>query len=191
MTTLLKLRNIATRLIIGSSLFACASIAMATPIAYEIIQDTNTSIGSQRLRASITIIAPTAQDKASRAAVVKQAVNDKTEKDKITVVSISLIPAKSLLGSGALLAQAEYYADGCGPAGAPCNGIKWDVRASDIKITDKAIQIWSQSIKSANELAKKGIFEDEKITADVVKKLRIKPSEVDVPYIELEPVTIP
>lgn len=55
--------------------------------------------------------------------MVKQAVNDKTEKDKTTVVSISLIPAKSLLGAGALLAQAEYYADGCGPAGASCDGV--------------------------------------------------------------------
>nr|WP_179038420.1 DUF4875 domain-containing protein [Limnobaculum xujianqingii] len=136
----------------------------------------------------MTIIAPAAQDKISRAEVLKQAVNDKTEKDKTTVVSVSLIPAKSLLGAGALLAQADYYADGCGPAGSPCDGIKWDVKASDIKLTDKAIQVWAQSIKSANELAEKGIFEDEKITADVAKKLKIKPSEVDVPYIELEPV---
>ena len=188
MATSLKLRNITTRFIIGSSLFACASFTMATPIAYEIIQDTNTSIGSQRIRANITIIAPTAQDKASRAAVVKQAVNDKAEKDKTTVVSVSLIPAKPLLGAGALLAQANFYADGCGPAGAPCDGVKWDVRASDIKLSDKAIQIWAQSIKSANELAEKGIFEDDKITADVAKKLKIKPSEVDIPYIELEPV---
>lgn len=68
--------------------------------------------------------------------------------------------------------------------------MRWCLRASDIKLNDKAIQIWAQSIKSANELAEKGIFEDQKITADVAKKLEIKVSEVDVPYIELESVTI-
>lgn len=119
MALLLKLRNTATLLAIAVSLPAFIGIATAAPIAYEIIQDENTPTGSQRTSANITIVAPSAQDKASRAEAVKQAVNDKVAKDKTTVVNVSLIPSKQLLGTGALLAQAEFYADGCGFSGSP------------------------------------------------------------------------
>ncbi len=172
---------------VGTFFIFYSSAILSAPVPYEVIQNTNTSLGSQRARANITIIAPAAQDKTSRIDTVKQSIEDTVKKTDAVVVTAQLVPSKALLGAGALLAKGEYYADGCGPSGSTCDGTKLKLSATDIKLSPKAVRIWEQSVKSTNELAEKGIFEDEKITADVAKKLKIKTSEVDVPYIELEP----
>ena len=177
------------RIFIACFSFLCSGMANSSAVPYEVIQDTNTSIGSLRTRANITIYAPTAQDKTSRADTVKQAIDDKVRESGVMVVTASLIPSKNLLGAGALLAQGDYYADGCGPSGSTCNGIKLVLSATNIKLSAKTIRVWEQSVKSTNELAEKGIFDDEKITADVAKKLKMEANEIDLPYIELEPVT--
>jgi len=176
-------------LLTGLALSLCSFLSQAAAVPYEVIQDNNTSIGTKRIRANITILAPAAHDKASRADTIKRAIEDKVKKSHAVVVTALLIPSKELLGAGALLAKGEFYADSCGASGTECDGTKLKIAATDIKLTDKAIHIWGQSVKSAKELAEKGIFDEEKVTADVAKKLKIKTSEVDVPYIELEPVT--
>lgn len=173
---------------IGLSFWSFSTHATAVP--YEVIQDTNTSIGTKRIRTNITILAPEAQDKTSRADTVKQAIDDTVKKSHAVVVTASLVPSRGLLGAGVLLAKGEYYADGCGAAGTACDGIKLRLAATDVALSDKTIRIWEQSVKSANALAEKGIFDDEKVTADVAKKLKIKTSEVDLPYIELEAVSV-
>lgn len=172
----------------GFTLTLCSFFSLAAAVPYQVIQDTNTSIGTKRIRASITIFAPTAHDKISRADTIKQAIEDKVTGSHAVVVTALLIPSQELLGSGALLAKGEYYADGCGASGTKCDGRKLIITSTDIHLSDSAIKIWGQSVISANELAEKGIFDEEAVTADVAKKLKIRTSEVNVPYIELEPV---
>lgn len=176
-------------LITGLALSLCSFFSQAAAVPYEIIQNTNTSIGTKRIRANITILAPAANDKTSRADAVSHAIEDTVKKTQAVVVTALLIPSKDLLGAGAAIAKGEFYADGCGPSGSQCDGVKLRISASDVKLSAQSVRIWGQSVKSANELAERGIFDDEKVTADVAKKLKIKTSEVDVPYIELEPVT--
>lgn len=175
-------------LVTGLALSFFSFFSQAAAVPYEVIQDTDTSIGTKRIRANITIVAQGAHDKTSRADTIKQAIDDKVKQTHAIVVTAMLIPSKDLLGSGALLAKGEYYADGCGASGKACDGTKLQLSSSNIKLSEQTVRIWVQSVKSANELAEKRIFDEEKVTADVAKKMKIKASEVNVPYIELEPI---
>ncbi|MBF1995815.1 hypothetical protein HW114_10100 [Serratia symbiotica] len=145
-------------LIASVALSVCSFFSQATAVPYKVLQDTNTSIGTKRIRSYIAIVAPTAHDKTSRADTVKQAIEDRVNKSHAVVVTAMLVPSKDLLGAGALLAKGEYYADGCGASGSECGSVKLNLSASDIILSDKSVRIWEQSVKSSNELAERGIL---------------------------------
>lgn len=154
-------------------------------LAYEVINIRNTSIHG-RNRVDVTIVDETATTRDLRLNVVKQTIEDILKEVPIMVITVNLIASKDLLGAGGYVGQGNYFADGCGFSGKDCNDTKLDIKASDIKLTKKQIQIWVEIIKVGNELEENGIFDDAPLEKQVAKNLGIKRSEVKVPRIELK-----
>ena len=153
--------------------------------AYEIIDIQNTSVHG-RSRVNVTIVDETATTRDLRLNVVEQTIEDILKEVPIMVITVNLIASKDLFGAGGYVGQGHYFADGCGFSGKDCNDTKLDIKASDIKLTKKQIQIWVEIMKVGNELGEKGIFDDALLEKQVAKNLRIKRSEVKVPFIELK-----
>lgn len=156
---------------------------------YKIVDARDTSIGQIRIRGQVSIISPEAKSQQDRADTAKQAAWDVSKITGANVVSIFLLPSEKVIGSGYQLARVQYYVDGCGNSGSPCNGKIWEVWASDAQLNKIQLQI-AEEIYNPNPpvtvLDQYGLPDEKKLHQYIAKKLNIKVSDVEKNLVYLD-----
>ncbi len=129
------------------------------------------------------VAAPLAETKGDRAATARKAASDIFEKTGIPVVTVFVEHDKLFAGKGSNLAKATYFSDACNFSGSDCNGIVWDVAASNVTVTEKEWGVYRDWIKNRSRyLDKNGDLNEEKLKAFLAKKYGVKPDDVHLPY---------
>lgn len=129
------------------------------------------------------VAAPLAETKGDRAATARKAASDIFEKTGIPVVTVFVEHDKLFAGKGSNLAKATYFSDACSFSGSDCNGIVWDVAASNVTVTEKEWGVYRDWIKNRSRyLDKNGDLNEEKLKGFLAKKYGIKPDDVHLPY---------
>jgi RNA polymerase subunit RPABC4/transcription elongation factor Spt4 len=129
------------------------------------------------------VAAPLAETKGDRAATARKAASDIFEKSGIPVVTVFVEHDKLFAGKGSNLAKATYFSDACNFSGTDCNGIVWDLAASNVIVTDKEWNTYRDWIKNRSRyMDKNGDLNEEKLKAFLAKKYGIKPDDVHLPY---------
>lgn len=129
------------------------------------------------------VAAPLAETKGDRAATARKAASDIFEKTGIPVVTVFVEHDKLFAGKGSNLAKATYFSDACNFSGSDCNGIVWDVAASNVMVTEKEWGVYRDWIKNRSRyLDKNGDLNEEKLKAFLAKKYGVKSDDVHLPY---------
>lgn len=129
------------------------------------------------------VAAPLAETKGDRAATAKKAASDIFDKTGIPVVTVFVEQDKLFAGNGSNLAKATYFSDSCGFSGKDCDGIVWDVSASNVTITEKEWGVYRDWVKNRSRyLDKNGDLNEEKLKAFLAKKYGVKPDDIHLPY---------
>lgn len=128
------------------------------------------------------VAAPLAETKGDRAATARRAASDIFEKTGIPVVTVFVEHDKLFVAKGNNLAKATYFSDACNFSGKDCNGIVWDVAASNVTVTEKEWDLYRDWLKNRSRfLDKKGNLNEEKLSAFLAKKYGVSPSEIILP----------
>ncbi|WP_204230881.1 PH domain-containing protein [Aeromonas salmonicida] len=128
------------------------------------------------------VAAPLAETKGDRAATAKKAASDIFDKTGIPVVTVFIEHDKLFSGKGSNLAKATYFSDACSFSGNDCNGIVWDVSASNITVTEKEWNVYRDWIKNRSRyLDKQGNLNEEKLSAFLAKKYGVTPDDIMLP----------
>ncbi|MBS2782699.1 PH domain-containing protein [Aeromonas salmonicida] len=137
------------------------------------------------------VAAPLAETKGDRAGTAKKAARDIFEKTGIPVVTVFVEHDKLFAGKGSNLAKATYFSDACNFSGSDCNGIVWDVAASNVTVTEKEWGVYRDWIKNRSRyLDKNGDLNEEKLKAFLAKKYGVKPDDVHLPYPSIDYVGV-
>lgn len=128
------------------------------------------------------VAAPLAETKGDRAATARKAASDIFEKTGIPVVTVFVEHDKLFAGKGSNLAKATYFSDACNFSGSDCNGIVWDVAASNVTVTEKEWGVYRDWIKNRSRyLDKQGNLNEDKLSAFLAKKYGVTSDDIMLP----------
>ncbi|MGV2844216.1 hypothetical protein ACE1OG_10125 [Aeromonas hydrophila] len=128
------------------------------------------------------VAAPQAETKGDRAATARKAASDIFEKTGIPVVTVFVEHDKLFAGKGSNLAKATYFSDACNFSGTDCNGIVWDIAASNVTVTEKEWNVYRDWIKNRSRyLDKQGNLNEDKLSAFLAKKYGVSPDDIMLP----------
>ncbi|HAU5563294.1 TPA: DUF4875 domain-containing protein [Serratia fonticola] len=162
---------------------------LGEPKHYTVLKREDKSQQDNNRITTFWILAPDALSQQDRAATVRKAAEDFNEQTKLPVVFVFLQMNKASLGKGYVLASAKYFADGCQYSGNPCNDEVWTIEASKDSITPTQLKIFDEWYKNRNKfLSKNGDLNEEGLTNFLAKKLKLAPSDINLPYITTEKV---
>ncbi|PCH95369.1 MAG: hypothetical protein COB83_09005 [Gammaproteobacteria bacterium] len=161
------------------------------PKPYEVVKINDISFAGRK-RMEWIIVAPTAKTKLSRAATAKAAARELQRTQRANVAYIMLEQSKTTYGQGNAYAIVNYYPDACGNSGEDCNGVKWEIEASDYVPTEieiNTLELWTAS--RDNFSGDDGVLdlEEEKLlVAAIAERLKIDVPQVKLPYIKREKI---
>ncbi|MCX9105894.1 DUF4875 domain-containing protein [Aeromonas veronii] len=146
---------------------------------------------SKARKETFFVAAPTAETKGDRAATARKAASDIFDKTGIPVVNVFVEHDKLFAGKGSNLAKATYFSDACNFSGKDCNGIVWDLSASNVTVTEKEWDVYRDWIKNRSRyLDKNGDLNEEKLKAFLAKKYGVKPDDIHLPYPSIDYVAV-
>ncbi|MFB2853507.1 DUF4875 domain-containing protein [Aeromonas allosaccharophila] len=137
---------------------------------------------SKSRKETFFVAAPLAESKGDRAATARKAASDIFEKTGIPVVTVFVEHDKLFAAKGSNLAKATYFSDACNFSGTDCNGIVWDVAASNVTVTEKEWNVYRDWIKNRSRyLDKQGNLNENKLSAFLAKKYGVSPDDIMLP----------
>lgn len=138
---------------------------------------------SKSRKEAFFVSSPLAKTKEDRAATARKAASDIFNKTGIPVVTVFVEQDKLFAGKGSNLAKATFFSDACGFSGNDCNGVVWEVSASNVTVTEKEWDVYRDWIKNRNRyIDVDGNLNEEKLKAFLAKKYGVKSEDVHLPY---------
>lgn len=153
---------------------------------YKLVAENDMSFAGRK-RIEWVIVAPDATTKESRAATVKAAAIELQQSQNTDVSYIFLEYSQSTAGQGNAFAIANYYPDGCGNSGSQCNGVNWEVEASEYVPTELELKVWELWTISRDNFAGDdgvlGLDEEQQLITAIAERLQVSKEQVSLPYI--------
>lgn len=137
-----------------------------------------------------TIVAPTALTKEDRAETAKEAARQLQEETGADLADIWFEVAPFAKGqTHNQLALATYIPDGCGSSGEDCNGVQWEVSASDTQLTEQQVLVWTNWRRYREEFIVDGLLNEAKLKAYLSEKLNLPEDQIGLPWIVMEKIS--
>jgi Zn finger protein HypA/HybF involved in hydrogenase expression len=173
----------------GDNKTAAEASLPGTAQPYTVLSKQDISVGNRdRLRWVIT--APQAITLDDRAATAVQAAKDLQSQTGADLADVWLEVGEFSVGQGRQLAQATYIPDGCGNSGQDCGGEKWQVRASDLQLTEQQIAIWKAWYQERGKFQVNGLTNEDRLKAHLAKRFGVPVSQIGLPFMDMQKVAI-